>query len=77
MSGMADIVTLPNKTGRIKRFKITDGTTFDQAIRAFLIAVKERPQLLNEDAGTIVISTLVLSRLATFDNVPGTYIKQK
>lgn len=77
MSAVQGSVTEPDGNGHVQKFTIKDGTTFDQAIRAFLTVVNERPEYLSTDAGIVISGALMASGLATLETKPVTCAKKQ
>lgn len=76
MSASAEVVTKPDQDGRIRIFKISEGTTYDQAIRLYVVTLNEKPVLMQQDAGVVIMASLQAGGLATMKNEPQVYIKK-
>ena len=76
MWASAEQFTEPDEKGRVKQIKIPPTTTYDQAIRVFVAALEERPELLSEDAGVVISAAMQLTGLMTVNELPDQYPKR-
>ena len=76
MSGAADLFTKPDAEGHVIHFRISSGTTYDQAIRAFTVVLAEKPELLAENAGVVAMSAMTASGLAVYDVAHERYVRK-
>lgn len=75
MAASADVLLGPDQEGRVMEFKIAEGTTYVQAIRVFLIATQQEPAMLKEDAGVVIMTSLKLSGLASYQEKKELHVK--
>ena len=74
-SASAEMITEPDQSGRIQVSKIADRTTCDQAMRAYIIAMRGKPELLQQNAGVVILAALKASGLATTQDKQETFYR--